>query len=663
VKASLRTKTTAAALCALLAGAIFLSACPLASASGGSDSLGATSLSADWYFAEGTTRTGFTTYIAVMNPSAYDATVTFTYMLGSGTPVTRDHTVAAKSRFTLDVSSDVGAGKDVSTFVHSSRKVVAERPMYFKYQGKWDGGHDSLGATGLSNNWYFAEGTTRSDFNTYLAVMNPGTASADVTFTYMLGSGEPVQRTHAVAPQSRYTLDVANDVGAGQDVSTFVHSTLPVVAERPMYFNYLGVWDGGHDSLGAQALAADWYFAEGTTRGGFTTYIAVVNPGSEEASVDFSYMLGSGMQETVTHFVKPRSRFTLDISNDVGPGQDVATLVRSSLPVVAERPMYFDYLAKWDGGHDSLGANAMASDWYFAEGTTRDGFTTYAAILNAGDSEATVTFTYMLGSGTPVVYPHVVPPHSRFTIDLANEVGAEQDVSMFVHSTLPVIAERPMYFRIPARAVVCLDPGHSGHTGNEIDPATGLNVGDNTGCPGELDAMWQLALVEKGQLEHAGYEVRLTKSSANDYYTLRQRADLANTCDVWVRLHYDDTGYTGVMRPPPNAARCPESDPSRITVVDPGVAVSSNRLATVVAPYFGLTVKDDTGGTSQGNATPLGHPTCLIGSVLSRVPVITIEHKAGVVVGPVDSVSAAREGAAAALVKALDAYFSSQWVL
>ena len=31
--------------------------------------------------------------------------------------------------------------------------------------------------------------------------------------------------------------------------------------------------------------------------------------------------------------------------------------------------------------------------------------------------------------------------------------------------------------------VICLDPGHSGHDGNEIDSATGLNVGDNGAAP------------------------------------------------------------------------------------------------------------------------------------------------------------------------------------
>jgi len=656
-------RSATAALIALLAsGALLLAICPAATASGGSDSLGATGLSTQWYFAEGTTRPGFTTYIAIMNPGRVAGQVTFTYMLSSGAPVVRTHAVPAKSRSTLDISEDVGLNVDVSTFIASTVPVVAERPMYFFYEGKWDGGHDSMGATSLSNNWYFAEGTTRENFNTYIAVMNPGETEARVSFTYMLGSGSPVQRTHPVPAKSRYTIDVSADVGPGKDVSTSISSTLPVVAERPMYFNYMGRWDGGHDSLGAQRLAADWYFAEGTTRDGFKTYLAVENPGTMAASLDVTYMLGSGSPVRRTHVVAPQSRFTLDVADDIGTGQDASAIIRSDLPVVAERPMYFNYMGQWDGGHDSIGANTMAASWYFAEGTTRDGFRTYAAILNPGNAPAEVTLTYMLGTGDPVVRTHTIAPSSRFTVDLANEVGPGQDVAMFVQSSLPVVAERPMYFRIPVKAVICLDPGHSGREGSEIDAATGLNVGDNGGCPGEIDAMWQLALVEKARLEAAGYEVRMTKSSAGEYKSLRARADLGNTCQVMVRLHYDDTGYTGVMRPPSNAARCPVSNPAMITVVDPGVAKGSDRLARILAPHLGLSVRDDTGGTSQGNTTPAGHPTCLIGSVLSRTSVVCIEHKSSIIVGSAEAVTAAREQVATQLVSGLDEFFSAHWI-
>jgi hypothetical protein len=267
---------------------------------------------------------------------------------------------------------------------------------------------------------------------------------------------------------------------------------------------------------------------------------------------------------------------------------------------------------------------------------------TYLAVVNPGDSPAEVTFTYMLAGGT-------IAGHSRFTIDIADEVGRGQDVSTRVSCGQPLIAERPMYFARPSNGIrVCIDAGHSGHDGSEIDPATGLNVGDNTGAPGELQDNWVLARALTSRLQEAGYEVQVTRQDVNGYLSLRQRAEVGNTCAIMVRLHHDPSGFTGVMRPPPNAARCPQSDPSRITVVDAGVAGSSDRLARCIASSSGLPVRDDTGGTSQGNATPPGHATCLIGSLLSKVSIVTIENR-------YDSSDAYVMG----ILKGIDAYFGS----
>ncbi len=33
-------------------------------------------------------------------------------------------------------------------------------------------------------------------------------------------------------------------------MSMRVFSPVPIVAERPMYFNYRGAWTGGHDVIG-----------------------------------------------------------------------------------------------------------------------------------------------------------------------------------------------------------------------------------------------------------------------------------------------------------------------------------------------------------------------------------------------------------------------------
>jgi N-acetylmuramoyl-L-alanine amidase len=595
-------------------------------ASGGSDSPGAGSLADSWYFAEGTTRSGFTTYIAVMNPNSSDATCTFDYMLADGTVTTKKHQVKAQSRFTIDVSSDVGADKDVSTHLTSSIPVVAERPMYFSYHG-WGGGHDSLGATSLAKAWYFSEGTTRTDFVTYLAILNPDNADATCTVSYMLGDGSTVIKPHLVKAHSRATIDVSADVGPGKDASSQVDSTVPVVVERPMYFDYQGKWTGGSDSLGALAPSGGWYFAEGTTRSDFVTYLAVSNPGTADADCTFDYMLADGTTVTKKHQVKAHSRYTVDASSDVGAGNDVSTHLSSAVPVVAERPMYFDFRGSWDGGHDAMGAAAPTGNSYFAEGTTRAGFVTYLAVLNPGNADAACTFDYMLADGTTVTKTHQVQAHSRFTVDVSGDVGGGKDVSTHVSSAVPVVTERPMYFSGGQAYTICVDPGHSGHDGNEIDQATGLNVGDNMGAPGELQNNWDVGLKLKARLEADGYNVKLTKSAAGDYVDLRKRADIANACTVWIRLHYDDGGYTGIMRPPPNAARCPASDMSRITVVLPSVASSSDSLGKAISPFLGLDVTNDTGGTTNGNATPPGHPTCLIGSCLSQVPVVSIENK------------------------------------
>lgn len=205
----------------------------------------------------------------------------------------------------------------------------------------------------------------------------------------------------------------------------------------------------------------------------------------------------------------------------------------------------------------------------------------------------------------------------------------------------------------PAGRVVCIDPGHSGRNGGEIDPATGLNVGDNTGAAGEVQAMWELAHKAKARLEGAGYVVRLTKQSADSYASLRERADIGNACEIVIRLHYDPSGFTGVMRPPAGGARCPLSDPARITSVSPEVAAGSHRLATCLASTLGLAVRDDTGGTSRGNGTPAGHRTALVGSVLSRVPVVCVENRMGLVRGN----PGGQDEVARGILSGVDAYF------
>ena len=107
-----------------------------------------------------------------------------------------------------------------------------------------------------ASTFYFAEGTTRPGFDPFLCIQNPGTAPADVKVTYMKGDGTTKEQTLTVAASSRSTIVVKDLLGTGNDSAHDFSSKVEctngqqIIAERPMYFNYKGVWTGGHDVVG-----------------------------------------------------------------------------------------------------------------------------------------------------------------------------------------------------------------------------------------------------------------------------------------------------------------------------------------------------------------------------------------------------------------------------
>ena len=107
-----------------------------------------------------------------------------------------------------------------------------------------------LGANATAGTWFFAEGTTRDNFNEWLCLQNPGNADAHTTITYYTTSGQAINKYWTVSANTRLTVNVNTDAGASQDISAKVSSDNPIIVERPMYFNFNGVWTGGHDVVG-----------------------------------------------------------------------------------------------------------------------------------------------------------------------------------------------------------------------------------------------------------------------------------------------------------------------------------------------------------------------------------------------------------------------------
>ncbi len=108
---------------------------------GGSDAMGSTQLSRQWYFAEGCTAESFDEYLTIQNPNPEWAIVDVTYFVNGGEPIRRQHRVQPTSRYTILVDDDAGPDLEVSAMLEADRPILAERPMYFDLAGHGRGPH------------------------------------------------------------------------------------------------------------------------------------------------------------------------------------------------------------------------------------------------------------------------------------------------------------------------------------------------------------------------------------------------------------------------------------------------------------------------------------------------------------------------------------------
>jgi C1A family cysteine protease len=299
---------------------------------------------------------------------------------------------------------------------------------------------NSLPFSVVGSVWYLAEGSTGAGFETWVLVQNPNSEPAKVRLTYMTASGKVDGPVATLAPDTRMTFNVADTVPGQYEVSTKVVSNRPVVAERAMYGNNRK-W--GHDSIGAQSPAGDWYLAEGSTADGFETWVLVQNPNDSAARVSLTYMTAAGPVAGPTIALAANSRKSFNVADTVANQYEVSTKVTSDRPVVAERAMYWGGRT---GGHDSIGATSPEKVWYLAEGATGPGFETWVLVQNPGDSDARVRLTYMTDQGTVAGPELVVGARTRRSVSVADTVPGNWNVSTMVSSDVPVVAERAVYW-------------------------------------------------------------------------------------------------------------------------------------------------------------------------------------------------------------------------
>jgi hypothetical protein len=339
-------------------------------------------LSPVWYFAEGTRVVSaagkFETYYTVFNPNQTAANIMVEFLSDSGAGVIRtvNQTVAAQTRWTLstllypDLDNHAFGVRITST---NGTGVVAERAMY--WGTGWTGGHIGVGATAPSRDWYFAEGTAYTGFETYYTLMNPTSANVAVTVTYQLSPRggvpqSPVIKTYTLPANSRTTLVLSQEIGLQPGVASEFHASDAIVLERSMYWGI--PWNDGSTVTGVPTTAVEWNLPEGSTKSGYETYVLLSNPNTSAVTVDVTTFSDAGTPETQSVTVGAKSRVTLWMNNQTAANGPVFSSIPSNsfsirvvstgtspLPIVAEGAVYWTRLPGtgqyWRGGDASLG--------------------------------------------------------------------------------------------------------------------------------------------------------------------------------------------------------------------------------------------------------------------------------------------------------------------
>jgi murein DD-endopeptidase MepM/ murein hydrolase activator NlpD len=232
-----------------------------------------------------------------------------------------------------------------------------------------------------------------------------------------------------------------------------VKTSAPVIAERPMYFDYKGACRGGHTCTGAAKPASTWYFAEGTTRDGFHEWLCIMNPGRATVA-RVEYMFADPGEDTLvrTYKLAAKARTTVFVNDAVGPEKDVSIKVTCGSNVICERPMYFRYGGTLEGGHDVLGSTGGARSWNFPTSSAGPGFESWLCIMNSGDTSNDVRVEVFGEGGGSKREGLRMASGSRATIDLNAASDGLTNPWVRVTGSKQLIAERPVYFTYGPKA-------------------------------------------------------------------------------------------------------------------------------------------------------------------------------------------------------------------
>jgi hypothetical protein len=166
---------------------------------GGHSANGVPAAGPRWYFAEGAAAPFFDTYYTLLNPNPFPVSVEVRFLTAKGLAPVRSKTVAANSRDTVHLNSELGnvgaVGASFTTV--GGHGIVVERSIYWGAFPNWVEGTNDVGATAPAQVWNLPEGSDAGLFDSYFLIANPNPFPVSVRVQFYLDGGG---RISAAAP-------------------------------------------------------------------------------------------------------------------------------------------------------------------------------------------------------------------------------------------------------------------------------------------------------------------------------------------------------------------------------------------------------------------------------------------------------------------------------
>ncbi|MGK2929769.1 MAG: DUF5719 family protein [Acidimicrobiales bacterium] len=313
-----------------------------------------TSAASTWHFAWGDTTVDARELLVLFNPFPDDAIVDgrFSTEDGARQPERFDGLVVpGRSTLAVDLGDDVTRREEIAaTITARNGRIVVDRIL--RIDGDPDRGLTvQSGVPEPQGTWVYPDGFVSEAVREEYVVYNPTAELAEVEIEFVVENPEengiPAPVDLSLAPGTHQVVDLGEDGRIPVDVAHagIVRSVngVPIVAERVQYSAGRGR-RGISVTTGSPVEAEEWNFAAGAVTDDRDEWLVLVNLDAEIlAEVDVTAVIGgqavplSGLQGLE---LAAGERRAIRLGEHISNRPDLALVVTSSEPIVAERSLY-----------------------------------------------------------------------------------------------------------------------------------------------------------------------------------------------------------------------------------------------------------------------------------------------------------------------------------